>query len=96
MLLDLVYKTQDLVEERPGTIMVHCSAGVGRTGTFIGLYKLVDDYNNNEEDTLDVHGTVLDMRRCRRWMVQKKQQYHYIYKCLADYVAAQESEYHNL
>ena len=26
-------------------------------------------------------------------MVQKEGQYHYIYKCLADYVSAQESEY---
>ena len=26
-------------------------------------------------------------------MVQKEEQYHYIYKCLADYVSAQESEY---
>ena len=26
-------------------------------------------------------------------MVQKEQQYQYIYKCLEDYVSAQESEY---
>ena len=24
-------------------IMVHCSAGVGRTGTFIGVYKLIEE-----------------------------------------------------
>ena len=25
-------------------ILVHCSAGVGRTGTFIAVYKLVEEY----------------------------------------------------
>ena len=25
-------------------ILVHCSAGVGRTGTFIAVYKLIEDF----------------------------------------------------
>ena len=29
-------------------ILVHCSAGVGRTGTFIAVYKLVEEYYDDE------------------------------------------------
>ena len=33
---------RDMRDTQP--ILVHCSAGVGRTGTFIAVYKLVEEY----------------------------------------------------
>ena len=62
--------------------MVHCSAGVGRTGTFLAVYKLWLDYMNPNVKELSVFSTVLALRRQRCLMVQKKQQYAYIAKCL--------------
>ena len=62
--------------------MVHCSAGVGRTGTFLAVYKLWLDYINPNVKELSVFSTVLALRRQRCLMVQKKQQYAYIAKCL--------------
>ena len=47
VLLDMYEMVQDLLLESPGTLLVHCSAGVGRTGAFIGLYKLIKDIENN-------------------------------------------------
>ena len=80
--------------------MVHCSAGVGRTGTFIAFYKLLEDYEDKQKKSLNVYKTVLEMRRQRYWMVQKQEQYAYIFKCIWDEIKSKESEaeghYHGL
>ena len=45
VLLELHQNTEELRLKTPGTVLVHCSAGVGRTGAFIALYKLINDFN---------------------------------------------------
>ena len=42
---------------------------------------------------LDPFETVLTMRRQRTKMVQKPMQYNYMFRCLADYVAEDYTEY---
>ena len=93
ILRDLVNKARDLNTTKD-PILVHCSAGVGRTGTFIAVYKLINDFLNNKVSVLDVHDTVLDMRRCRMKMVQKKEQYAYIFKCLRDEIKSEDGGYY--
>ena len=56
--------------------------GVGRTGTFMALYKLWLDYQATSCTSLAIMPTVLALREQRCLMVQKEVQYHYIARCL--------------
>ena len=71
--------------------MVHCSAGVGRTGTYLALHKLWLDYHNpkvpshhsmSQVTNLNILPTVVALRQQRCLMVQKPAQYVYIARCI--------------
>ena len=62
--------------------MVHCSAGVGRTGTYIAVFKLWLDVKDPNVTKLSIKDTMLELRKQRCLMVQKKEQYVYIARCL--------------
>ncbi|KAI4481601.1 hypothetical protein M0802_013899 [Mischocyttarus mexicanus] len=63
-----------------GFVVVHCSAGIGRTGTLIAIDILLQYLRDNRK--LDVFGTVYRLRHNRINMVQRESQYTYIYNCL--------------
>ncbi|XP_064604744.1 receptor-type tyrosine-protein phosphatase epsilon-like [Liolophura sinensis] len=67
-----------------GPLVVHCSAGIGRTGTFIGLDYLIDQAK--VEDKVDVLHCVLSMRKQRVNMIQTEEQYAFLYEALAEAV----------
>ncbi|VVC93808.1 unnamed protein product [Leptidea sinapis] len=66
-------------------LCVHCSAGVGRTGTFIVLDILIDKMMSGLNCEIDVHKTVKLVRAQRPGMVQNKIQYRFIYLALQHY-----------
>jgi len=60
--------------------IVHCSAGVGRSGSFMAMDKLMHHIEAGKD--IDVFGAVYQMRLERCHMVQNEQQYIFIHHCL--------------
>jgi len=64
-------------------IVVHCSAGVGRTGTFITVDTIMNRAEHLEPD-LDINKLVRELRTNRNYMVQTLIQYQFIFKTILD------------
>ncbi|KAM9015086.1 receptor-type tyrosine-protein phosphatase eta isoform 3-T3 [Ara ararauna] len=75
------YSSQNPIES---PTLVHCSAGVGRTGTFIAIDRLIQQIEM--ENTVDVYGVVYDLRMHRPLMVQTEDQYVFLNQCVMDII----------
>ncbi|XP_050929430.1 receptor-type tyrosine-protein phosphatase eta isoform X11 [Lates calcarifer] len=71
---------------RHSPTVVHCSAGVGRTGTFIAIDRLI--FQIERENIVDVYGIVHDLRMHRPLMVQTEDQYVFLNQCAMDIIRA--------
>uniref|UniRef100_A0A8C1VDJ8 protein-tyrosine-phosphatase n=1 Tax=Cyprinus carpio TaxID=7962 RepID=A0A8C1VDJ8_CYPCA len=70
-----------------GAIVVHCSAGIGRTGTFIVIDILIDIIREKGVDCdIDVPKTIQMVRSQRSGMVQTEAQYRFIYMAVQHYI----------
>ncbi|XP_051918305.1 receptor-type tyrosine-protein phosphatase beta-like isoform X2 [Hippocampus zosterae] len=87
-LVHFVRTVRDFVNRSPagGPTIVHCSAGVGRTGTFVALDRLLQQLDTS--DALDVYGCVWQLRMHRSHMLQTERQYAFVHQCISDVLRA--------
>ncbi|XP_040923286.1 receptor-type tyrosine-protein phosphatase H-like isoform X7 [Toxotes jaculatrix] len=82
--------------EREGTgapTVVHCSAGVGRTGTIIALDVLLQQLDKKR--AVGINSFVHKMRLYRPYMVQTESQYIFLHHCIMDSLQPDENIYEN-
>ncbi|KAL9950698.1 hypothetical protein ACROYT_G043239 [Oculina patagonica] len=73
-----------------GPLVVHCSAGVGRTGTYIGIDAMLE--GAKEIKTVFIQNYVQVMRRCRPHMVQKDDQYVFLHQAVMEALTCGNTE----
>ncbi|XP_008281523.1 receptor-type tyrosine-protein phosphatase H isoform X3 [Stegastes partitus] len=78
--------------------VVHCSAGVGRTGTIIALDVLLQEFE--KERAVGIKEFVHKMRLNRPHMVQTESQYVFLHQCIVDsllpYQKPEDNVYENV
>nr|XP_058138818.1 receptor-type tyrosine-protein phosphatase O isoform X3 [Dasypus novemcinctus] len=79
-ILQFVHMVRQQAAKSRGPMVIHCSAGVGRTGTFIALDRLLQHIQDHE--FVDILGLVSEMRSYRMSMVQTEEQYIFIHQCV--------------
>ncbi|XP_028402428.1 receptor-type tyrosine-protein phosphatase S-like [Dendronephthya gigantea] len=70
--------------QQSGPIVVHCSAGVGRTGVFLAIDTILDKLDQSVINSIDVFGHVCAMRERRMNMIQTLEQYIFVHDAILE------------